>query len=534
MFTSIIIIYQLIKNKHFQINSKIIQISKYNLKNYYNNFFEELRGLSKATNIPIDTFIEIQIFLSKYFSEQCTTSASTYPATKNNQTFLTMNMDSDINSPMLYIIRLLFTKKYHVSNNLIGYRYIFLGLPIIYEIPLINEKGLGFGGNGIVLTEDNGRKIDEGEGIPTYLLERNTMRSCSNVTEVAKLWKASKRSSHKEKNWPFHWDYSSSVWCDREGGILVIEQTSNYIITVFGNSTNVTNSLKGILWHSNHHQWLDPNLTGSTFPYEYPPSGMREDRMRELLEINYGNIDLNICKKITRDHAGGTNKNGADSSDICRHADKNNSHLTAFAWIIEPKKFTVHWTFGQPCKSSFIKYNFSNIFDKSPPFTNIEIQGELGNSNWYKSVVKIYLNSIDNITGIDNIYYRINNGFWKIYKDPIKFNFNGNYLIEYFAKDNSGNIESIKKKYIKIDRIQPNVIIFKYKIGLFSTAFWSLAVDKNSKIDRVEFYVDGTIKKKDSQRPFNWVFFGTGFHQIRIIGYDNAGNSMQKTKYIFI
>jgi hypothetical protein len=159
------------------------------------------------------------------------------------------------------------------------------------------------------------------------------------------------------------YDGSSSCFCDREGGILIIEQTHNYIITVFGNSTEITGASEGILWHANHHQWLDPNLTGSVYPNEYPSSGLRAERTHELLNDAYGNITLETCKTIARDHGGGFDMNGKDSGDICRHPDNASSKITAFSWIIMPKDLTVFWTHTSPCKGIFFKHDFSKIFE---------------------------------------------------------------------------------------------------------------------------------------------------------------------------
>ena len=177
------------------------------------------------------------------------------------------------------------------------YKYAFCGIPILDEWLFLNEKGLGFGGNGMGITKNESRYIDEGPGMSTYMLERLTMMTCKNVSEVAKLWKNMERASGTYRDWPHHFDNSISVWCDREGGILMIEQTHNHIITVFGNSTEITGASEDVLWHANHHQWLDPNLTGSLFPSEYSSSGMRAERARELLEENYGNITLEHLNK---------------------------------------------------------------------------------------------------------------------------------------------------------------------------------------------------------------------------------------------
>ena len=227
----------------------------------------------------------------------------------------------------------------------------------------MNDKGLGVGCNGIRLSND--RPIDEGDGISNYWLERYTMLTCSNVQEVATLWEASERASGRYKRWPHMFDNCALGWCDKEDGILIIEQMHDNFIAVFGNNTDTTKTREGVLWHANHHQWLDPNATGSVFPFEYPSSQKRAERALELLNSsqNYGNITLDVCMDIMRDHEGGTDPNGKDSSDICRHPDDDDPGITMFSWIIQPKDMKVYLTHGPPCRRRYIEYNFTEIFE---------------------------------------------------------------------------------------------------------------------------------------------------------------------------
>jgi hypothetical protein len=334
----------------------------------YPFFLEELRGLSASTNMKLENLIILQSKIRSLFDGECTVTLATGKATKNNETFLTFNIDSSVDSIRdifsSTILHRVFSLKCWIARiNTMEYRYAFWGIPILYELPFLNEKGLGWGSPGTGLTENESRHIDEGPGISTMLLEKLAMMTCKNVSEVAKLYDNIERASQKGKGWFHQYDGSSSCFCDKEGGILIIEQTHSHIITVFGNSTEITGAPEGILWHTNHHQWLDPDLTGSVYPDESPSSGFRAERARELLETNYGNITLDVCKKITRDHGGGYNEDEKDSGDICRHPDKYSLKVNAFSWIIVPKELTVYWTHTSPCKGIFWKHDFSKIFD---------------------------------------------------------------------------------------------------------------------------------------------------------------------------
>jgi len=307
------------------------------IEQYSPFLFEELQGLSNATKIKIERIL----FLSQtLFSNggECTSSLSTGNATKNNETFVTFNVDSRTDSLYRFIsvlsLRFYTYRLWVVNFSSLEYSYAFIGIPILYEFPMINEHGLSFAANGLHLSN---KSVDTGSGISTSMLERLSMMTCKNVTEVADVWLNSERASGRNKIWPHFWDNSNSMWADAEGGILSIEQTHNNIITVFGNSTEVTKAPEGILWHANHHQWLKPDDTGSIHPEEYFSSAHRENRIKELLIQNYGNITLDVLKNIMRDHGGGSDPNKGDSYDICRHSDENNSGVTDFSWIIEPK-----------------------------------------------------------------------------------------------------------------------------------------------------------------------------------------------------
>ena len=354
------------KNTHASEESFEEQIK--NMETYSPLLLEELKGLSAGLNIKMKKLMTLCHVFDSLTGKQCTVTLSTGNATKNHDTFLTFNVDTEVDDyfKILFLLFLrAFTYKIWVADiTSMDYKYAFIGIPILYEWPIINEEGLSFAATGLILTDNKSRYIDEGPGMSTYMLERLTMMTCKNVSEVAELWKRTERASGTYSKWPHFWDNSMPVWCDREGGILSIEQTHNYIITVFGNSTEITGAPEGILWHANHHQWLNPNLTGSIQPQEYISSMYRADRAYDLLIENYGNITLDVCKNITRDYQGGSKKDSGDSRDICKYPDKEEPGITAFAWIIHPQDYSVYLTHTIPSNSKYTKYDFSEIFSK--------------------------------------------------------------------------------------------------------------------------------------------------------------------------
>jgi predicted choloylglycine hydrolase len=342
-------------NKH-KVNAKDIAEQIHYMEQYCPFILEELKGLSASTHIKLERLVYLQRFLYSIFDRGCTTTASTGPATKNDETFLTQNIDPSYRSN-IFLSRLTYTKLW-IKKITMRYKYAFFGIPVLFELPIFNEKGLGWGNNGIHLTKNESRPIDSGPGawgLSGTLWNQVIMMTCKNVSEVISFYSGVMKPSTEHGFW-------NDVWCDSEGNILMVEMTNSYLITVFGNSTEITGAPEGILWHANHHQWLDPNLTGSITIEECTTSHLRAERARELLEENYGNITLDVCKNITRDHSGGFDPDRKDSADICRHPDKINSGSTRTSWIIESKNLILYYTFRKPCRFPYIRYNFSKIF----------------------------------------------------------------------------------------------------------------------------------------------------------------------------
>ena len=66
--------------------------------------YEELKGLADALDINIEDVVYLQKLMDSIVSEECTTTLSTIPATKNGETFLTKNMDGNISMPECLLI----------------------------------------------------------------------------------------------------------------------------------------------------------------------------------------------------------------------------------------------------------------------------------------------------------------------------------------------------------------------------------------------------------------------------------------------
>ena len=333
-------------------NNEEVEDGLSKIRDFSPSIFKEFEGLSASTHIKLERLLYLNILFSHLLRCKCTCLLATNKATKENDTFLCMNLDEGV---VITALVRLFTLKIWMNNNKNSndYKYAFIGIPILLENPLINEKGLGLGQIATLSNKERYSKDMDRNGVNVNTLINTTIKTCKNTDEVADLWKKTKISNrlfYDEIN-------QTTEWCDKEGGILIIEVGPDMIEPVFGSSTDITHSKEGILWHARHHQWLDANKTGSIIPEDNSYSKLNAIRAQELLELNYGRITLDTCKKMLRDHG----KQGKDA--LCRHPDSIRFVTTSCSYIVQPKKFTVFLTHRNPCKSKFRKHDFSKIFD---------------------------------------------------------------------------------------------------------------------------------------------------------------------------
>lgn len=200
--------------------------------------------------------------------------------------------------------------------------------------------------------------------------------------------------------------------------------------------------------------------------------------------------------------------------------------------------------------------NFLNIesthsininIDTNPPFTQL-YTSKGSNNGWYKNSVNIGLETHDNLSGVNELYYRVNGGEYTLYSEDLSFN-QGLYILEYFSADNAGNAEQLNRFEIKVDSSNPSielvqsngVFLFERKIlTLDSTVIIGgiqleiLSTDIQSGVQEIEFYIDNTFQESDTTSPYNWYWddFSVGIHTVKIKSYDMAGNSAQISEEI--
>ena len=287
----------------------------------------------------------------------------------------------------------------------------------------------------------------------------------------------------------------------------------------------------------------------------------------QIENINYSNLkevgsNLNISCKVTDNIAvkdvflnitypDGTNYNFSiknNKTDSIYYCNKAYNMLGTYSFFI----FAID-DYGNKNKSQ--TYEFE-IDDTTPPVVGI-IYPKGGEIVGGKVIIK--WNATDNYgkSLLITIKYSPNNGAtWHLivsdtendgeYEwDTSKLESGDSYLISVSAKDAAGNIGKDVSDKFTVDNTHPTLAIQKPKAGrlyIFDREIMPLvgnkaiiigkitivaeAQDQPAGIEKVEFYIDGSLKAEDNSTPYEWIWDERtiGKHTIKVIAYDKAGN----------
>jgi len=169
------------------------------------------------------------------------------------------------------------------------------------------------------------------------------------------------------------------------------------------------------------------------------------------------------------------------------------------------------------------------IIDSTAPYTIHELSGTMGSQDWYVSDVEISLTAIDNASGVDKTWYKVNDGNWEGYTETIVVSDDGEHTIYYYSVDYAEHGESEKSVSFKIDQTKPTTTyvlvphdpdgsngwyVSCVTIVLFST-------DEQSGVDAIWYRIDTGFWTLYTV-PFR--FCNDGQHTIEYYSFDKAGN----------
>jgi PKD repeat protein len=92
------------------------------------------------------------------------------------------------------------------------------------------------------------------------------------------------------------------------------------------------------------------------------------------------------------------------------------------------------------------------------------------------------------------------------------------------------SVEIIKPQERSIYFLNDRILSFLTVLVIGSIDVEVEAYDSDSGVNRVEFYVDGSLQDSDNSAPYSWTWSEWAFfrHTLKVVAYDNAGNSNEE------
>ena len=198
--------------------------------------------------------------------------------------------------------------------------------------------------------------------------------------------------------------------------------------------------------------------------------------------------------------------------------------------------------------------------DKTNPLTNYTLtpNSPNGDNDWYTRSVTITFIRNDSISWTNTTWYRINNGTWENYTNPVFLQDDGRHMVEYYSIDNAGNQEIIHLAEVKIDTTPPTIQITKpntQKLYIFDREIIRLPFqtrilgkitlevfvsDQTSGIQKVQYIIDYGTRIDITTAPFSYIYDESSLvrhrHVITAKAVDKAGNTNnagEQTIWIF-
>jgi len=144
------------------------------------------------------------------------------------------------------------------------------------------------------------------------------------------------------------------------------------------------------------------------------------------------------------------------------------------------------------------------MIDSTAPATSIaSLEGTQGDNNWWISDVKVTLSATDNLSGIKEITYRIDDGSRQAYLEP--FTVTGS-TVYYSSEDNAGNAETENLQEIEVDKTKPLVPVVTDEGDYTNSttqlhASWTASSDDESGIVEYEYAIGPT---SDASQMVGW------------------------------
>ncbi|OQX95430.1 hypothetical protein B6I21_05455 [candidate division KSB1 bacterium 4572_119] len=156
----------------------------------------------------------------------------------------------------------------------------------------------------------------------------------------------------------------------------------------------------------------------------------------------------------------------------------------------------------------------------------------------YGSSVELSLNSDDKNSGVDNIYYSLNEEKYTKYESSIPVADEALYRLRYYSVDNVGNVESPNEFLFSIDLTPPNSDHFvknHHKGNILSpeASFELKSSDSRSGVEKIYYQIDSQPEGVYNGKAILLSSLSDGDHQFTYFAEDKVKNLETKKIYSF-
>jgi len=216
----------------------------------------------------------------------------------------------------------------------------------------------------------------------------------------------------------------------------------------------------------------------------------------------------------------------------------SNDNVTWTQWETYADAKVWNLSDGEGLKTVYVKFNGTYVspayFDTitlvtTPPNTTASLFGTMGENSWYISDVQVEF-KVNSTALLNETWYRLDNGSWTKYDQPINITEEGQTSVEFYSTDKARNIEETKNMTIRIDKTMPTIEVTSpreggsYKFSKPITVVFE-AIDGTSGLANVTATLDGLPVQNGSVHSH----LSLGNHTLTVRAVDFAGNTATNT-----
>ena len=164
----------------------------------------------------------------------------------------------------------------------------------------------------------------------------------------------------------------------------------------------------------------------------------------------------------------------------------------------------------------------SMVRNTEPSYIVIVVNRRMGNNGW--CVGSVTLSLIPDPDGIVAAYYKLDDGEWTLYSEPVIISDDGAHSFSWYIVDSEGHTSTPDSISLKIDQTSPEINLKNERLAIDRVKVIADVYDETSNIDRVEFENRG-VDFTDYDFPYEWVLTGIFNGWVYATVYDKAGNS---------